>query len=294
MKTLIEATHLKFNYGQKSVLKDISFRVNSGEIIGLIGENGAGKTTLLNILLGLYPTTGDVVLFGKQPGSKVGKAHIGSMLQTDMVIQGVTVSELLAEIASCYETSFSPEQLIKELHLTTFAKERLTNLSGGQLRQVTFAIALIGNPDLLFLDEPTVGMDVQARQSFWHRIRLLKQQGKTIVITSHYLNEIQEVADRILVMKNGQFIFQGSFNDLQNQHQRVEIVFQTERASDVLKVLPHVTEINKSDGNIHIRSTDGDATLYALMKNFKHLHQITVTRESLETIFVQLTNQEVK
>ncbi|MFD0896264.1 ABC transporter ATP-binding protein [Loigolactobacillus binensis] len=293
MKTLIQAQHLQFSYGTKLVLNNLNFTIYAGEIIGLIGENGAGKTTLLNILLGVYSASGKITLFEQRPGSKFVKARIGSMRQTDMVMQGVNVLELLTEVATCYSTPLTVDQLLNELQLTEIASKRLTNLSGGQLRRVTFAVALIGDPDLLFLDEPTVGMDVNARRVFWRRIQLLKQQGKTIIITSHYLNEIQDVADRLLLMHAGHFIFQGTFSKLQKQNQRVTITFQTQIPVTRFKTLPGVTDIRNANDQICIKSVDGDITLTALTTFLPQLRQITVTRESLEDIFIHLTNKEL-
>lgn len=294
MENLIQAKHLKFSYGKTKVLKDINFTIHSGEIVGLIGENGAGKTTLINILLGLYPTAGKLTLFGKQPGSKFAKAQIGYMRQKDMIIPNITVQELLKEVAIHYSKPLNENKLMSQLQFSQIAHERLTNLSGGQLRQVTFAVALVSHPNLLFLDEPTVGMDVNVRQNFWQQIERLKQQGKTIIITSHYLNEIQDVADRLLLLKSGSLIFQGTFSELQRKHQHVEITFQTDQSSEMFTSLPGVVTSVLEDGLIHLRSTDGDATLYGLTANFTQLHQITVTHESLETIFMQLTKKEVK
>ncbi len=215
MTTIIQTEHLKFSYGDKTVLKDINLTVQPGEIVGLIGVNGAGKTTLLNILLGLLSGTGTVKVFDQQPGTTAIKARLGSMLQGDMIIPSITVGDILTLAAAETPDALDPAALLEELQLQQLKSQRLGSLSGGQLRRVTFAVALIGQPDLLFLDEPTVGMDATARKEFWNKIEQLRQQGKTIIITSHYLEEIQQVADRLLILQDGRFTFDGSLQQLQ-------------------------------------------------------------------------------
>ena len=275
MTPLIEATKVAFSYGQQSVLTDINMTIMPGEIVGLIGENGAGKTTLLNLLLGIKRVQqGHLKVFGQAAGSLAARLKIGSMMQGDMAIQGVTVRDMLRLAAAQRQD---------------IAQQRLTALSGGQLRRVTFALALVGDPDLLFLDEPTVGMDTNAQQTFWQQIRRLKAAGKTIIITSHYLPEIEAIADRIMLLKDGRFVFQGSFAVLQKQYQQVEIRCQTRLPADRFTNLTAVTAVTKQGDELRMSSEDGDATLQAMMPIISELHQVSISRESLTDIFVHLT-----
>ncbi|VDG31044.1 multidrug ABC transporter ATPase [Lactobacillus koreensis] [Lactiplantibacillus mudanjiangensis] len=290
MAALIEANDIEFSYGKQAVLKGLSLTIKQGEIIGLIGENGAGKTTLLNLLLGVHPIQqGQLTVFGQQPGTTATHQRIGSMLQGDLVLRGVTVKDLLTLAAARYDQAVAPVELMATLDLTKLANQKIATLSGGQQRRVTFALALIGNPDLLFLDEPTVAMDTNAQQAFWQRIKKLKAQGKTVIITSHYLPEIQNVADRILLLQGGQLIFQGTFQALQQQYQQVEITCQTELPATTFTDLPGVTAVSQDVQTVHISSEDGDATIGALTPFLSQLHQVTVSRESLADIFVHLT-----
>ncbi|MCH4172155.1 MAG: ABC transporter ATP-binding protein [Lactobacillus sp.] len=291
MMTVIQATHLKFNYGSQQVLKDIDFTVEKGEIIGLIGENGAGKSTLLNILLGLLPAHGAATVLDRKPGTAFNKAHLGSMLQGDMVLSGITVLEMLQEAAAQYPKALDPLTVLAEIGLQAQGNQRITNLSGGQLRRVTFGMALVGNPDLLFLDEPTAGMDAKARQDFWQHIETLRQQGKTMIITSHYLEEIQQIADRLLILQDGRFTFQGTLDELQAQHLETVITCQTQLQPAIFKGLPAVTGVQQTGPLLKIHSTDGDLTLKALVPLLDQLHQISVTRKSLEDIFIQMTGK---
>lgn len=294
MKPIIQATQVQFNYGTQTVLSGVDLTINSGEIIGLIGENGAGKTTLLNLLLGLRTVKqGQLTLFGQRPGALISKQKIGSMLQGDLPIRGVTVKDMLELAAAQYPNALKPADLLTDLELAPLAKRRLSALSGGQLRRVTFALALIGNPDLLFLDEPTVGMDTNAQQAFWQRVNALKAQGKTMIITSHYLPEIQAVADRICLLQKGQITFQGTFQALQQQYQQVEITCQTTLPAATFMDLPGVTAVTKIGEQLQISSEAGDATLGALVPFLAQLQQVAVKRESLADIFVHLTKGEV-
>ncbi|RXT58363.1 ABC transporter ATP-binding protein [Lacticaseibacillus chiayiensis] len=292
MTTIIKTEHLKFSYDKKQVLNDINLTVHSGEIIGLIGVNGAGKTTLLNILLGLLSGKGDVTVFDQKPGAAASKARLGSMLQGDMIIPGITVGDMLKLAAEEADHALDPDRLMADLNLTQLKTQRLGNLSGGQLRRLTFAIALIGQPDLLFLDEPAVGMDANARKAFWDKIEQLRQQGKTIVITSHYLEEIQQVADRLLILQNGRFIFDGSLQQLQKQHLGATITCETDLQPAIFNGLADVDHVHSNGDKLVIHSRNGDRTLRALVPMLDRLHQISLNRESLEDIFLQLTKQE--
>ncbi|AZN83228.1 ABC transporter ATP-binding protein [Lactiplantibacillus plantarum] len=290
MTPLIEATKVAFSYGQQSVLTDINMTIMPGEIVGLIGENGAGKTTLLNLLLGIKRVQqGHLKVFGQAAGSLAARLKIGSMMQGDMAIQGVTVRDMLRLAAAQRLPEFDWQALLATLKLQDIAQQRLTALSGGQLRRVTFALALVGDPDLLFLDEPTVGMDTNAQQTFWQQIRRLKAAGKTIIITSHYLPEIEAIADRIVLLKDGRFVFQGSFAVLQKQYQQVEIRCQTRLPADRFTNLTAVTAVTKQGDELRMSSEDGDATLQAMMPIISELHQVSISRESLTDIFVHLT-----
>lgn len=292
MHTIIRTEHLKFSYGKKQVLNDINLTVHAGEIIGLIGVNGAGKTTLLNILLGLLKGEGAVSVFEQQPGSAISKARIGSMLQGDMVVPGITIADLLKLAAAESDHPLNTNKLLTDLRLEPFKTQRLGSLSGGQLRRVTFAVALINQPDLLFLDEPTVGMDANSRKAFWDNIEQLRQEGKTIVITSHYLEEIQQIADRLLILQKGRFTFDGSLQQLQKQHLGATITFETDLQLPIFNGLPAVDRVDHLKHKLVIHSTDGDQTLRALTPLLDRLHQVSVNRESLEDIFLQLTQQE--
>lgn len=289
--TIIEVQHMSFSYGSQQVLKDLSFQIEAGEIVGLIGVNGAGKSTLLNILLGRLAATGQVKVFDGIPGNAQARAQIGSMLQGDMVLRGVTVKELLALTAANATQPANVSDILHTLQLTALAPRLLTQLSGGQLRRVTYAVALMGTPSLLFLDEPTVGMDAAARQSFWQTIQHLRDRGKTIIITSHKLEEIQQVADRLLILQHGHFVFQGSFAALQAGHRETRFACRTRLTLERFRQLPGVTAAACQNGRVTFRSMAESLTLQGLVPLLPALQDLTIAQRSLEEIFIDLTEE---
>lgn len=292
MKQIISVKNLSFSYGETEIIKGIDLSINEGEIIGLIGENGAGKTTLLNILLGLLPSKNNVQVFGKQPGSLIAKQKIGSMLQGDLVLSSVRVEEFLEEVAMQYSNAIPLEQILMQLGLEQQRRKFLKELSGGLMRRVTFAQALLSNPDLLFLDEPTVGMDAQARHVFWEHIKELQRQGKTMIITSHYLEEIQQVASRLIILQKGQFIFQGTLKELQDRHKQTTITITSESEKPNFAELMGVISVERNSSQVAIKTVDGDSTLKELLLKYPDVSNITVEHESLERIFLQMTKDK--
>ncbi|KRN29993.1 ABC transporter ATP-binding protein [Liquorilactobacillus mali] len=292
MKQIISVKNLNFSYGETEILKKINLTINKGEIIGLIGENGAGKTTLLNILLGLLPSKNNVQVFGNRPGSLVARKKIGSMLQGDLVLSSVRVDEFLEEVAMQYSNSIPLEQILEQLDLKKHRHKFLKELSGGLMRRVTFAQAVLNNPDLIFLDEPTVGMDAQARHIFWELIEKLREQGKTMIITSHYLEEIQQVASRLIVLQKGKFIFQGTLKELQDRHKQTVITFTSEYEKCVFAELTGIINIEKNSSQVVIKTVDGDNTLKQLLSKYPDVSNIAVEHETLEKIFLQMTTDK--
>ena len=292
MEDIITIKDLKFSYGKKVILKKINLSIKRGEIIGLIGENGAGKSTVLKILLGVLGSHNNIRILGEFPGSINNKEKIGSMFQGDMRIKNVNVQEILEFVASQYDNPLSVEQVIKTIGLVDIKRQLLTKLSGGQMRRVTLGMALINNPELLFLDEPTSGMDVNSRQEFREKVEDLKKLGKTVVITSHYLDEIQQTADRILILQNGVFSFQGTLAELQAQHHETKIIFKTNLPPSIFVALPEVKEVEKHGDQIELISINGDLTIRDLVLKFKQIEDIQVQRQSLEEIFMKMTSKE--
>lgn len=285
--TLVEVHELKFNYSSKMVLHGVNLTVPTGEIIGLIGENGAGKTTLLKLLLGILHSQSGAIQW-----NKVAKPEVNTMFQNNLKLVGVTVRDLLQLTAAQYRNPRPVADVMEELALSSFAKRPLSRLSGGQLRKVAFGLTLVSNAQLLFLDEPTVGMDVNARQIFWRKIEQMRVQGKTVLITSHYLAEIQEVADRILILKAGKIKFNGTLVELQRGYLTSQISFVTNLPKARFQGLPNVKQVLVKGQQVTLDTTDSDQTLRALAPWLNQLNNVKITAASLENIFTAMTKED--
>lgn len=315
----IEITDLNKKFAQHQVLKQLNLTINAGEIVAILGENGAGKTTLLNILLGLQPAdSGEVRLFG-QPASALQqsmalRANIGVMLQQASLPGNLTVLEHL-QLFSCYYPNPTPlPELIERCGLSDITAQRFSSLSGGQKQAVLFALAIVGKPALLFLDEPTVGLDVSARQAFWQHIRQAKAAGISVVLTTHYLEEADQLATRILVLKNGHFVADGSPAQLKAFSTTRQLSCSTRLSptlisswSEVQKVLSlpippqhgQQTEVSVNPPDLppntlavqqlQIHSSQPEQTLRRLLALDEQLSDLTVSSVSLEQAFLHLT-----
>lgn len=290
MTNAIEVNSLSFSYGKQTVLKHLNFQIQSGRMVGLIGENGAGKTTLLKLLQGLFLAQGEIVIFDRSP--KKARRWVGTMPQDDLKLPGVTVIELLRNIGSTYSDPIDAMQLLKDNDIDMLANKRLNRLSGGQLRRVTFLCALIGRPKLVFLDEPTVGMDVNARKMLWQQVKKLQHAGATIMITSHYLEELQDVADELLILKSGQISFQGSFDELRDQYMQTTLRFHSSFSEAELKELPAVQSVSQQGDYWIVVSTNADATLAKMSQAIDQFQDLTINKQSLTKIFSDMTKAE--
>lgn len=219
MDTVIEVKSLRKVYDHKAVLDGIDFQVRAGEILGFLGPNGAGKTTTLEILVGIRKaTSGSVSFFGEEvryPLSDNIKSRIGMSFQASGLYDDLSVRETLTLFASLYDSAQPVDDVIAGVDLTEQAKKKVRHLSGGQKQRLVFAMSIINNPDIIFLDEPTVGLDPKNRHDIWALIRSMQEQGKTIILTSHYMDEIEELANRIVFLHNGNIQAQGTIEEVQ-------------------------------------------------------------------------------
>jgi ABC-2 type transport system ATP-binding protein len=291
---IISLNHVAFAYNKQPVLRDINLTIQPGEIIGLVGPNGAGKTTLLNLIQGILPHAAGITVFGGQPGNPTAKAATGSMLQGNLKLPRVHVAELISLIGDQYTHPLPTSEVLALTNLTAQANQNVATLSGGQLRRVTFACAIVHQPQLLFLDEPTVGMDALARQEFWDLISRMRARHVTIIITSHYLEEIQHVADRIAILRQGRFAYVGRWDQLQAAYNGGQISFTTPLPPATFSHLPGVTQVAATADHLTLTSQDTDLTVQALVPFFPDLHHFTATRQSLETIYLDLVKEDDK
>lgn len=294
---MITITKLTKIINKKTILNDISLDVNKGEIIALVGPNGAGKTTLINCLTGLiHPTTGEISLFGTNPKQKKIKSKIGVMQQESTTLENVKVKELLTLFQSFYPNPLTLEELLAITGLQNHQDTYTTKLSGGQKRRLTFGLSIIGNPELLILDEPTTGMDVTSRKLFWEKVTELKEKGKTIILTTHYLEEIEQVATRILLMKQGAIVHDGTLESIQSEMLQNKLSFQLLTDYDEAKIgnLPYISSIEKEGTKVIIYTSNSDETLIELFAAEIKFKDLLIIPGNLETVFNTLVEEESK
>jgi ABC-2 type transport system ATP-binding protein len=277
--------------GPVHAVRGVDISIAPGETVALLGPNGAGKTTTIDMMLGLLPPdSGTVSVFGMTATDAVKAGAIGGMLQTGGVIQYLTVRELITMVASLYPQPLGVDEVIELTGIGDLANRKTTKLSGGQTQRLRFAIALVSNPDLLVLDEPTVALDVEARREFWSTMRAFVSRGKTVVFATHYLEEADAYADRIILMANGRIVADGPATEI-----KAAVGTRTIRATlphadlAAIAALPGVTNVDTRGEAVVINCSDSDVALRALLPAFPQAHDIEVTGAGLEEAFMQLT-----
>ena len=279
--TAIEVRGLKKSYGATEVLHGVDFTHEVGEVFALLGPNGAGKTTTVEILEGYRPRSGgDVHVLGEDPG-KAGsdfRARIGIVLQSSAVYPTLSVREHLELFAGYYPHARDPEEVLGIVGLEAKRDARVRLLSGGQLRRLDLGLALIGDPELIFLDEPTTGFDPAARRQAWETIRGLRALGKSILLTTHYMEEAQTLADRVAILRGGRIVATGTPDELLGASEAVEISYR------------------ENGRVVHLQTTEPTRTLYELtsaaVAEGRELADLRVVRRSLEDVYLELTEGE--
>lgn len=303
MPDIIEVKDLVKKYGDLTAVNGISFVVQPGETFGILGPNGAGKTTTLEMLEGLKTiTAGQVLLDGhdvrKEP-MKV-KAKIGVQLQSSSFFDGLNLKELLDTFAALYGRRVDAIKLLKKVQLEEKAGARVKELSGGQKQRLSIAVALVNEPKVLFLDEPTTGLDPQARRNLWDLVASIKKEGKTIVLTTHYMEEAEVLCDRIAIMDHAKIVAMGTTAELLQQsdiNSSIEFDTGNKCSPDHLAKLPAVEKVSEEDFHYHIISSSPEATLSAL---FQHSHacspilNLQLHQATLEDVFLKLTGHELR
>jgi ABC-2 type transport system ATP-binding protein len=294
----IEVIDLHKTYGEHEAVKGISFSVAEGELLALLGPNGAGKTTTVEILEG-YRTrsSGEVRVLGEDP-ARTGTAlreRIGIVLQSSGIDRFLSVREVVEMYAGYYRTPRPVDEVIELVGLEEKRDDRVRTLSGGQQRRLDVALGLVGDPDLLFLDEPTTGFDPTARRQAWHLVQDLKALGKTVLLTTHYMDEAQTLADRIVIMSNGRIVAEGSPDEIGGRVDRGATVRFRVAAS--LPVPPMGAEL-ADDGTWFFTSTDPTSDLHQLtgwaISHGGRLDALSVTPPSLEDVYLELTDGDAE
>jgi ABC-2 type transport system ATP-binding protein len=277
----VRVTGLRKSYGSHEAVRGIDFEIAAGEVFGLLGPNGAGKTTTIEILEGYRKRdAGEVEVLGADPQKASGawRERVGVVLQSSSLYPGLTVRESLQVFAGYYEKPRDPDEVIEIVGLTEKANARCRTLSGGQKRRLDLGLGLIGDPELLFLDEPTTGFDPGARRAAWDTIRNLRSLGTTILLTTHYLDEAEQLSDRVAVLREGRIIRVGTPAELTGESALTEIRF-------------------KLDGELVVETTtDPTRRLHELtseaLERGEELDGLEVRRPTLEDVYLELTADE--
>ncbi len=284
-------------YGTRVVLDDLGFEVARGETLAFLGPNGAGKSTTISLLLGLLrPDSGTVEVLGTSPRRAVAQGRVGAMLQTGSgsgLPPGVRVEEVLRLVQRLYPRPAPFDLTVERASIGRLLGRQTHRLSGGEAQRVRFAIAIAGNPDLVFLDEPTAAMDVDGRRSFWRMIRQFGQEGRTIVFATHHLQEADEIADRVVVINHGRVVANGPGATLKAAVSARRVRFVCDRPNQsVFDVLEGVTDVVVRGNGVVLDSLDADATVRALVRHRIAFSDLEVTGACLEEAFLALTRQD--
>jgi ABC-2 type transport system ATP-binding protein len=287
----IVLSRLSKSYGHVRAVRSVDLAIAPGETVALLGPNGAGKTTTIEMVLGLTrPDAGTVSLFGMPPSEAVAAGAVGGMLQTGALIEYLSVRELVTMVASVYPRPLPVEQAMRLAGVTEFAGRRTNKLSGGQTQRVRFAIALVANSDLLMLDEPTAAVDVEGRREFWASIRAVAAEGKTVIFATHYLEEADAYADRIVLMARGRIVADGPATEI-----KAKVSGRTIRATipdaglAQLAALPGVTSAERHGEAVILTCADSDLALRAMLGRYPEARDIEVVGAGIEEAFVALT-----
>ena len=287
---VVSVNNLHHSYGDKSVLKGIDLSLKAGRVYGFLGANGAGKTTLINLLLGrLKASQGSVEILGNRAGSAAAKAKVGAMLQIGSLPANLTVLEQLNLFASYYQSPMPVSKALRLSDLNAHENSPFSKLSGGLKQRLLFAIAIIGDPQLVFLDEPSLAMDVNARQQMWQTIRQLKAQGKTVVLTTHYMEEAEALSDELFILNEGKIIAQGSPSELSHNMQLSEVSFACELNESELSILLPEWSWQVNEGKAATRCKAPNAMLKQAFANGLSCDLLSVKPSSLEQTFISLT-----
>jgi ABC-2 type transport system ATP-binding protein len=277
-------------------VRGVDVRITAGETVALLGPNGAGKSTTIDMLLGLLPPdAGTVSVFGRTPGEAVAQGAVGAMLQTGALIRDLSVRELVAMMASLYPAPLDVGEVLELTGASGFADQRTQKLSGGQTQRVRSAVALVSNPELLVLDEPTSAMDVEGRRAFWTTMREFAARGKTVLFATHYLEEADAYADRAVLMAHGKIVADGPTNEI-----KAMVGTRTIRATlpgsdqDALAGLQGVSGVERRGETATLSCADSDAAIRALLAAYPDARDIEIVAAGLEEAFLELTGDDEK
>jgi ABC-2 type transport system ATP-binding protein len=276
-------------YGKVTALNNVNMNVRAGELLAVLGPNGAGKTTAVRLMLGLSrPLAGQVAVFGRDPRTASARARIGAMLQVAKVPETLKVKEHINLFRSYYANPLSLQATLEAAGLEGMEDRLFGALSGGQKQRVLFALAICGNPDLLFLDEPTVGLDITTRHLIWLQIRRLIQQGRTVVLTTHYLEEVDALADRVIVLNHGMIVAEGTSAEIKSRTAQRKIRCATRLRQSEIENIPEVSNVFEQESRMEILTSQVEPVLRELFLRDPGLTGLEVSNSTLEDAFLKI------
>jgi len=292
MQEVIKVENLVKQYGEINAVDDVSFSIKKGSCFGLLGPNGAGKTTTIEIMEGMIPATkGRVLYYGKPVDPSISQ-QIGIQFQNTALQDFLTVKETLNLFSAFYDKTITQEKLIALCDLSEFLNTNNRLLSGGQKQRMLLALALINDPDIIFLDEPTTGLDPQARRNFWQLIENIKAQEKTVILTTHYMDEAEQLCDDIVIMDHGKIIASGSPENLLEEHfDSIFIYLPLNQLNPI-----HIEQFNAQvqGDRVEITTQQVEKTLTQLIENNVSLAGLHVKSANLDDLFLKLTGYSLR
>jgi ABC-2 type transport system ATP-binding protein len=283
------------NFGDVQAVRDIDVSIASGEIVAILGPNGAGKTSTIDIILGLSrPTSGQVSVFGMRPRHAVARGLVAAVMQTGGLLKDLTVRETVQYTASLFAQREPVAEVLGRAGITQIADRRVGKCSGGEQQRLRFAMALVSDPELLVLDEPTTGMDVEGRRSFWASIRKDAEQGRTVLFATHYLEEADAYADRVILLRHGQKIADGTASQIKAMAAGRTVRATVAGASEAeLRAIPGADSVEIRGDTVLIHSSDSDAVARYLLTRTP-ARDLEITARSIEEAFLALTGDDAE
>jgi ABC-2 type transport system ATP-binding protein len=293
---VVSFENVRKTYGKVRAVDGLTMELRPGETVAFLGPNGAGKSTSLDMLLNLRkPDHGRIAMFGSDPYHAIKNGRVGAMLQSGGLMPEITVRDLITLVTSFHPRPEPVEQTMRRAGITDIAGQRVDKLSGGQTQRVRFALAIVGDCDLIVLDEPTTAMDVETRRTFWDNMKAEVAEGKTLLFATHYLEEADQAADRIIVINRGRLLADGTPSEIKSRAGAKRISFHLDRIDEpFLLGLPALVNVEIRHDLVQIQSSDSDRTLYALLDAGYRPREIEVSSLGLEQAFLAITAEDDK
>ncbi len=289
--TIVELTNVTKRYGEIDAVVDLSLALNAGEVTAMLGPNGAGKTSSVHLMMGLLkPTSGAISVLGHTPGARAARQRCGAMLQISGLPDTLKVKELLHLFESYYPKNLGRDTVVEMSGIEALLDRRFSNLSGGEKQRVMFALSICGDPELLFLDEPTVGMDVTSRHRFWEAIRELAGSGRAVVLTTHYLEEADALADRVVVINHGQLVADGTPEKIKSAVPSGRVRCRTTMEKSAVLQMAGVGHVGREGGLLTIATSEPEALVRQLLAADDGLTELEVSKADLAQAFLHLTS----